>query len=102
MTVPSSPLFFIFAMSDQLNKAAQFRKHLMEMVAHDMRSPLSAVSLSLAVLDKSDGEKMEQEAKPLLTREYRKRGATDRARQRPFDHQLAANVTDYSRGRRII
>ncbi len=53
--------------SDQLNKAAQFRKHLMEMVAHDMRSPLSAVSLSLAVLDKSDGEKMEQEAKPLLT-----------------------------------
>ncbi len=52
--------------SDQLNKAAQFRKHLMEMVAHDMRSPLSAVSLSLAVLDKSDGEKMEEEAKPLL------------------------------------
>ncbi|MBA3995352.1 MAG: hypothetical protein C0469_17675 [Cyanobacteria bacterium DS2.3.42] len=52
--------------SAQLNKAAQFRKHLMEMVAHDMRSPLSAVSLSLAVLDKSDGEKMEEEAKPLL------------------------------------
>lgn len=53
--------------SDQLNKAAQFRKHLMEMVAHDMRSPLSAVSLSLAVLGKSDGEKMDPEAKPLLT-----------------------------------
>lgn len=52
--------------SDQLNKAAQFRKHLMEMVAHDMRSPLSAVSLSLAVFDKSDGEKINQEARPLL------------------------------------
>ncbi len=39
----------------------------MEMVAHDMRSPLSAVSLSLAVFDKSDGEKINQEAKPLLT-----------------------------------
>jgi len=52
--------------SNQLNKAAQFRKHLMEMVAHDMRSPLSAVSLSLAVLDKSDGEKITGEAKPLL------------------------------------
>ena len=52
--------------SDQLNKAAQFRKHLMEMVAHDMRSPLSAVSLSLAVLEKADGEKLPRESKPLL------------------------------------
>lgn len=52
--------------SDQLNKAAQFRKHLMEMVAHDMRSPLSAVSLSLAVLEKADGDKIDDEAKPLL------------------------------------
>lgn len=52
--------------SDQLNQAAQFRKHLMEMVAHDMRSPLSAVSLSLAVLEKADGDKIDETARPLL------------------------------------
>lgn len=37
---------------DRLEHSAQFRKSLLEMVAHDMCSPLAAVNLSLAILQK--------------------------------------------------
>jgi len=36
--------------AEKLEQSAQFRKSLLEMVAHDMCSPLSAVNLSLAIL----------------------------------------------------
>lgn len=42
--------------AERLEQSAQFRKSLLEMVAHDMCSPLSAVNLSLAILQSEAGE----------------------------------------------
>lgn len=41
--------------AEKLEQSAQFRKHLLEMVAHDMCSPLAAVNLSLAILQRGPG-----------------------------------------------
>ncbi len=46
--------------ADKLEQSAQFRNSLLEMVAHDMCSPLSAVTLSLAILQSEVGEKISQ------------------------------------------
>lgn len=48
---------------DRLEQSAQFRKNLLEMVAHDMCSPLAAVNLSLAILQKDPAGEVSKFAK---------------------------------------
>lgn len=46
--------------AEKLEQSAQFRKNLLEMVAHDMCSPLSAVNLSLAILQRGDEDSVSE------------------------------------------
>ena len=43
---------------DQLKEATEYRKSLMEMMAHDLRTPLAACQISIEMLDTIDGAKL--------------------------------------------
>lgn len=51
----------LHAASDRLTEASRFRKHVMEMVAHDLRSPLTSVNVSLDVVASTGEDRMSNE-----------------------------------------